>query len=111
MTTPFHFDGARLDFAGAMSYGDYLHLDAVLGAQKPRSRDHNEMLFIVQHQASELWMKLVIHELKAAREQVRADDLQPAFKMLARVARIMAQLVQSWDVLATLTPADYSAFR
>src|SRR5438876_4091705 len=111
MTTPSHFDGARLDFAGAMSYGDYLHLDAVLGAQKPRSRDHNEMLFIVQHQASELWMKLVIHELKAAREQVRADDLQPAFKMLARVARIMAQLVQSWDVLATLTPADYSAFR
>ena len=107
MTTPSHFDGARLDFAGAMSYGDYLHLDAVLGAQKPRSRDHNEMLFIVQHQASELWMKLVIHELKAAREQVRADDLQPAFKMLARVARIMAQLVQSWDVLATLTPPPF----
>src|SRR6266436_3508552 len=104
-------DGARLDFSGAMSYGDYLQLDRVLGAQQPRSRDHNEMLFIVQHQASELWMKLVIHELKAAREQVRVDDLQPAFKMLARVARIMAQLVQSWDVLATLTPAEYSAFR
>jgi tryptophan 2,3-dioxygenase len=69
------------------------------------------MLFIVQHQASELWMKLVIHELKAAREQLRADDLQPAFKMLARVARIMAQLVQSWDVLSTLTPSEYSSFR
>jgi tryptophan 2,3-dioxygenase len=104
-------DGARLDFSGAMSYGDYLQLDQVLGAQRPRSRDHNEMLFIVQHQASELWMKLVLHELRAARAKIRADDLQPAFKMLARVARIMAQLNQSWDVLATLTPAEYSAFR
>src|SRR5260221_1180932 len=104
-------DGARLDFSGAMSYGDYLQLDRVLGSQRPRSRDHNEMLFIVQHQASELWMKLTIHELKAARDHVRDDDLQPAFKMLARVARIMAQLNQSWDVLSTLTPAEYSAFR
>ena len=109
--TPPHVDGARLDFSEAMSYGDYLRLDQVLGAQQPRSRDHNEMLFIVQHQASELWMKLVIHELRAAREQLRADDLQPAFKMLARVARIMAQLNQSWDVLSTLTPAEYSSFR
>jgi tryptophan 2,3-dioxygenase len=109
--TPPQVDGARLDFSGAMSYGDYLRLDQVLGAQQPRSRDHNEMLFIVQHQASELWMKLVIHELAAAREQVRRGELQPAFKMLARVARIMAQLVQSWDVLATLTPAEYSSFR
>jgi tryptophan 2,3-dioxygenase len=106
-----HPDGARLDFAGAMSYGDYLQLDQVLGAQRPRSSDHNEMLFIVQHQASELWMKLMIHELLAAREQVRRDELPPAFKMLARVARIMAQLNQSWDVLSTLTPAEYSAFR
>jgi tryptophan 2,3-dioxygenase len=106
-----HLDGARLDFAGEMSYGDYLKLGELLGAQQPLSRDHNEMLFIVQHQASELWMKLVIHELKAAREQVRADDLQPAFKMLSRVARIMAQLVQSWDVLSTLTPSEYSSFR
>jgi tryptophan 2,3-dioxygenase len=108
---PPHLDGARLDFSGAMSYGDYLQLDRILGAQQPRSRDHNEMLFIVQHQASELWMKLVIHELAAARDHVRSDDLQPAFKMLARVSRIMAQLVQSWDVLATLTPAEYSSFR
>lgn len=103
--------GAHLDFAGSMSYGDYLQLDALLGAQRPRSRDHNEMVFIVQHQASELWMKLAIHELTAAREHVRRDDLPPAFKMLARVARIMAQLNQSWDVLATLTPAEYSSFR
>jgi tryptophan 2,3-dioxygenase len=104
-------DGARLDFAGEMSYGDYLRLDAILGAQHPRSGDHNEMLFIVQHQASELWMKLALHELLAARERVRAGELQPAAKMLARVARIMAQLNQSWDVLSTLTPAEYSAFR
>ena len=108
---PTHPEGARLDFAAAMSYGDYLQLDQVLGAQQPRSADHNEMLFIVQHQASELWLKLVIHELRAAREQLRRDELQPAFKMLSRVARIMAQLNQSWDVLSTLTPAEYSSFR
>ena len=111
MTTPTHTDGARLDFAGAMTYGDYLHLDEVLGAQRPLSGDHNEMLFIVQHQATELWMKLMVHELIAARDHIRADDLQPAFKMLSRVARIMAQLNQSWDVLSTLTPAEYSSFR
>lgn len=111
MKTPSGPEGARLDFAGAMSYGDYLRLDALLGAQAPRSADHNEMLFIVQHQATELWMKLAIHELTAARRHVQRDDLPPAFKMLARVARIMAQLNQSWDVLATLTPAEYSAFR
>jgi tryptophan 2,3-dioxygenase len=111
MARPTDHDGARLDFSGEMSYGDYLQLDAILRAQKPRSGDHNEMLFIVQHQASELWMKLMLHELGAARDHVRRDDLQPAFKMLARVARIMAQLNQSWDVLSTLTPAEYSAFR
>lgn len=111
MSDPTHSDGARLDFSGAMSYGDYLHLDALLGAQHPRSADPNELLFIVQHQASELWLKLVLHELLAARERVRADALPPAFKMLARVARVLAQLNQSWDVLSTLTPAEYSAFR
>lgn len=111
MSEPAAPEGARLDFRGAMSYGDYLRLDELLAAQVPRSRDHNEMLFIVQHQASELWMKLALHELLAARAHVRRDDLQPAFKMLARVARIMAQLNQSWDVLSTLTPAEYSAFR
>jgi tryptophan 2,3-dioxygenase len=104
-------DGARLDFAGEMSYGDYLALDQVLAAQKPRSKDHNELLFIIQHQASELWMKLTLHELAAAREHIRAGHLQPAFKMLSRVARILAQLNQSWDVLSTLTPAEYASFR
>jgi tryptophan 2,3-dioxygenase len=110
MTTT-HPDGARLDFSDAMSYGDYLRLDALLGAQQPLSADPNEMLFIVQHQATELWLKLVVQELKGARDHIRAGELQPAFKMLARVARVMAQLNQSWDVLSTLTPAEYSSFR
>ena len=110
MTTT-HPDGARLDFSDAMSYGDYLRLDALLGAQRPLSGDPNELLFIVQHQATELWLKLVVHELKGARDHVRADELPAAFKMLARVARVMAQLNQSWDVLSTLTPAEYSSFR
>ena len=94
-----------------MRYGDYLALDAILGAQHPRSDDPNELLFIVQHQTSELWMKLALHELAAAREAIRRDDLPPAFKMLARVARIMEQLVHAWDVLATMTPSEYSAIR
>ena len=94
-----------------MSYGDYLELERLLDCQHPRSDDHNELLFIIQHQATELWLKLVLHELDAARAQIAHDDLQPAFKMLARVARIFAQLVQAWDVLSTLTPAEYSAFR
>lgn len=103
--------GAHLDFSREMSYGDYLALDKILNAQTGVSDNHNELLFIIQHQTTELWMKLVIHELKAAREQVRRDDLQPAFKMLARVSRIMAQLIQAWDVLSTLTPSEYLAFR
>ncbi|MGE0000169.1 MAG: tryptophan 2,3-dioxygenase [Ilumatobacteraceae bacterium] len=94
-----------------MSYSDYLHLDQVLSAQHPLSPDHNEMLFIVQHQTSELWMKLMRHELASAIDAVRADDLQPAFKMLSRVSRIMEQLVHAWDVLATMTPPEYSAIR
>jgi tryptophan 2,3-dioxygenase len=102
---------AHTDFAGAMSYGDYLHLDTLLGAQQPRSDDHDEMLFIIIHQATELWMKLTLHELAAARRLVMADDLQPAFKHLARVSRIQSQLIQSWDVLSTMTPSDYSRFR
>ncbi|HEX2115255.1 MAG TPA: tryptophan 2,3-dioxygenase [Alphaproteobacteria bacterium] len=103
--------GAHLDFSGEMSYGDYLALDKILDAQHRLSDNHNELLFIIQHQTTELWMKLVIHELKAAIDQVRRDDLQPAFKMLARVSRIMAQLIQAWDVLSTLTPSEYLAFR
>jgi tryptophan 2,3-dioxygenase len=103
--------GAKLDFADEMTYGDYLSLDAVLGAQHPLSSDHNEMLFIIQHQTSELWMKLMLHELNAARDQIKRGELPPAFKMMARVARIMEQLVHAWDVLSTLTPSEYSTFR
>ena len=102
---------AKLDLRGAMSYGDYLHLDEILQAQHPLSPDHNEMLFIVQHQTSELWMKLMLHELHAAIACVARDQLGSAFKMLARVSRIMEQLVHAWDVLATMTPAEYSAIR
>ena len=103
--------GAHMDFSKSMSYGDYLGLDRLLDCQNPRSSDHNELLFIIQHQTTELWLKLVLHELAAARAQLRRDELQPAFKMLARVSRIFAQLVQAWDVLSTLTPSEYSAFR
>ena len=104
-------EAAKLDFSNEMSYGDYLHLDALLGAQHPLSPNHNEMLFIVQHQVSELWMKLLLHELEAAMANVAADQLGAAFKMLARVSRIMEQLVHAWDVLATMTPPEYSAIR
>ena len=102
---------AQLDFSRSMSYSDYLHLDAILGAQQPLSPEHNEMLFIIQHQTSELWMKLMLHELRAAIRCVAADELGTAFKMLARVSRIMEQLVHAWDVLATMTPPEYSAIR
>ncbi|MBM3487616.1 MAG: tryptophan 2,3-dioxygenase [Alphaproteobacteria bacterium] len=104
-------EGAHTDFRASMSYGSYLRLDEILGAQRPVSTSHDETLFIVIHQASELWMKLVIHELEAACALIRADELRPAFKMLSRIARIQAQLIQSWDVLSTLTPADYLSFR
>ena len=104
-------EGAQLDFSKDMSYADYLHLDEVLTAQHPLSPDHNEMLFIVQHQTSELWMKLMLHELGAAMRCVAHDDLGGAFKMLARVSRIMEQLVHAWDVLATMTPPEYTAIR
>ena len=102
---------AQLDFSQSMSYGDYLSLDSILNAQHPRSPDHNEMLFIVQHQTSELWMKLMLHELRAAIAHLAKDELSPAFKMLARVSKIMEQLVHAWDVLATMTPPEYSAIR
>ena len=104
-------ESAQLDFSRAMSYGDYLHLDALLGAQHPLSPDHNEMLFIVQHQTSELWMKLMLHELGAAVAALGRDELGTAFKMMARVSRILEQLVHAWDVLATMTPPEYSAIR
>ncbi|THU00611.1 tryptophan 2,3-dioxygenase [Lampropedia puyangensis] len=106
-----HQEGAQLDFSKDMSYGDYLQLDAILNAQKPLSPNHNELLFIVQHQTSELWMKLMLHELHAAMADVRTGDFPPAFKKLARASRIMEQLVSAWDVLATMTPPEYTAIR
>ena len=106
-----HEERAQLDFSQSMSYGDYLQLDAILTAQKPLSPAHDEMLFIVQHQTSELWMKLMLHELSAAIDHIRQDELPMAFKMLARVSKIMEQLVHAWDVLATMTPPEYTAMR
>lgn len=103
--------GAVTEFGERMSYTDYLALDAILDAQHPRSDDPNEMLFIIQHQTSELWMKLMLHELEQALAFVRADALPPAFKALARVSRIMEQLIQAWNVLATMTPSEYSQIR
>ncbi len=103
--------GARTGFDEQMSYTDYLALDDVLNAQHMRSDDPNEMLFIIQHQTSELWMKLMLHELGQAVACLRADALAPAFKALARVSRIMEQLIQAWSVLATMTPSEYTRIR
>jgi len=99
------------DLTHSLSYSQYLNLDRLLGAQRPLSYHHDEMLFIVIHQVSELWMKLCLHELNAVVACVQRDDLGPTFKMLSRVSTIQQQLLQSWDVLATITPYDYSAFR
>jgi tryptophan 2,3-dioxygenase len=104
-------EGAQMAFDGRMSYGSYLHLDQVLNAQKPLSNAHDELLFIIQHQTSELWMKLAIHEIRSTIRELRADRLQPAFKMLTRVARIFEQLNGAWDVLRTMTPSEYTEFR
>lgn len=112
-TTPYDpsTEGARTDFSDQMSYGDYLSLDAILTAQHPQSDAHDELLFIIQHQTSELWMKLAIREITAARNAIQGGDLRPAFKMLARVSRIFEQLNNAWDVLRTMTPSDYTTFR
>ncbi|MGJ8570090.1 MAG: tryptophan 2,3-dioxygenase [Hoeflea sp.] len=104
-------EGAQMNFDGRMSYGDYLCIDQILGAQKTRTDAHDEMLFIIQHQTSELWMRLVIHEITAAREAIKSDHLQPAMKTLSRVSRIFEQLNSAWDVLRTMTPSDYTHFR
>jgi tryptophan 2,3-dioxygenase len=104
-------EGAKMRFGDAMSYGDYLGLDQLLSRQHPLSTAHDEMLFIIQHQTSELWMKLAIHELDAARTALRNGDMAPMFKMLARVSRIFEQLNSAWDVLRTMTPSDYTRFR
>jgi tryptophan 2,3-dioxygenase len=94
-----------------ISYSGYLQLDRILEAQRPLSTAHDEMLFIVQHQTSELWMKLAIHELSATCRLIAADNLQPAFKTLSRVSRILEQLNSAWDVLRTMTPSEYTEFR
>lgn len=104
-------DGAETDFRSRMSYGDYLQIDRILTAQSPLSPAHDEMLFIIQHQTSELWMKLALYELSAARHAIAADDSATASKMLARVARIFEQLNSAWDVLRTMTPSEYTQFR
>lgn len=103
--------GVHTNFAHEMTYGSYLNLDSILNSQRLVSGHHDEMLFIIIHQASELWMKLILHELTAAMEAVHHDVLEPAFKMLARVSKAQQQLIQSWDVLSTLTPAEYMEFR
>ncbi|NGO51744.1 tryptophan 2,3-dioxygenase [Allomesorhizobium camelthorni] len=104
-------EGAQMEFRGRMSYGDYLHLEKILHAQSPLSGAHDELLFIIQHQTSELWMKLAIHEIRSASKAIHEDRLQPAFKMLSRVARIFEQLTGAWDVLRTMTPSEYTQFR
>ena len=104
-------DGATMGFDGRLAYGDYLHLDSLLSAQETRTDAHDEMLFIIQHQTSELWMKLALHEVAAARTALMDDEVQAAFKMLTRVARIFEQLNNAWDVLRTMTPSEYTHFR
>ncbi|MFI4914317.1 MAG: tryptophan 2,3-dioxygenase [Steroidobacterales bacterium] len=104
-------EGVHWDLGSSMSYGEYLRLDLLLEAQKPLSSEHDEMLFIVVHQVSELWMRLMRHEIDAVLECIRRDDLDPSFKMFSRIGRVQGQLFAVWDVLATMTPADYSAFR
>jgi tryptophan 2,3-dioxygenase len=104
-------EAVHWDLGTSLSYSEYLHLDKLLAAQKPLSSEHNEMLFIIVHQVSELWMRLMLHELTAALECIRRDDLGPALKMLARISRTQTQLITVWEVLSTLTPSEYTAFR
>lgn len=104
-------DESSIHWKQDMSYGQYLKLDPLLELQHPLSDQHDEMLFVVIHQASELWMKLCLHEAYGAATQIQQDNLRPAFKMLTRIARIQQQLVNAWEVLVTMTPSDYSAFR
>ncbi len=104
-------DGAQMSFDGRMSYGDYLQIDRILTSQRLLTGAHDEMLFIIQHQTSELWMMLALHELDAARRAIAEDRAREAFKMLSRIARIFEQLNSAWDVLRTMTPSDYTTFR
>ena len=104
-------EAVHWDFREAMSYGDYLRLGDLLACQRPLTAEHDETLFIIIHQTSELWIKLCLHEISGAIRQIRAGELGPAFKMMARVARVQANLIQSWEILSTMTPFDYSSFR
>ncbi|WP_174615915.1 tryptophan 2,3-dioxygenase [Virgibacillus ihumii] len=99
------------DFLKKMTYGDYLQLDQLLSSQKRLSDHHDEMLFIIIHHVSELWLKLIIHETQGAIEAIQKDDLRTSFKMLSRVSKTQGQIIQAWDVLSTLTPAEYMEFR
>jgi tryptophan 2,3-dioxygenase len=106
-----HLEGVTWDTSGGVSYSSYLKIPELLALQQPATGEHDELLFVIIHQASELWMKLCLHELNAARDQIKADIVEPAFKMMTRVGRIQSQLIQSWEILATMTPFDYSRFR
>ena len=104
-------EAVHWDLGSSQSYGEYLRLDLILKAQQPLSFEHDEMLFIIVHQVSELWMRLFQHELEGVMDCVRKDNLGPSFKMLRRIGKVQNQLQSVWDVLSTMTPADYSAFR
>jgi tryptophan 2,3-dioxygenase len=104
-------EGVHWDLGSSLSYSEYLRLDRLLDAQKPLSGEHDEMLFIIVHQVSELWIRLMLHELHSVIECVRRDQLAPSFKMLERVGRVQGQLLAVWDVLSSMTPSDYSSFR
>ena len=120
MSTPRYDKSERVDLTDepihwelgtSVSYGEYLHLDKLLDAQKPLTFEHDEMMFILVHQTSELWLRLFLHELNGVMACVRKDELDPSFKMLARISRVQTQLTSTWDVLSTMTPAEYSLFR
>ncbi len=104
-------EAVHWELGSSLSYGEYLQLDKILGAQKPLTYEHDEMMFIIVHQSSELWMRLMLHELRGVLECIRRDDLDPSFKMLTRVSHVQTQLISTWDVLSTMTPFEYSAFR
>ncbi|PGA52211.1 tryptophan 2,3-dioxygenase, partial [Bacillus pseudomycoides] len=104
-------ENIKQDFKNSMSYGDYLYLDQILSGQHRLSNHHDEMLFIIIHQASELWMKLILHEVAAGIQSIQENNIRKALKFLSRVSKIQQQLIQSWNVLATLTPAEYVEFR
>ena len=104
-------DDMHVDLAGRMTYGDYLQLDTLLAAKKPLSDKHDEHLFIIIHHVHELWLNLMAHELESAIANIERDQLPPAFKSMARMTRILEQMIRAWDVLSTMTPSDYLEFR